>query len=401
MFELRRSLVVFVTIVSSCNADIDMDLLRQIAATNRANFQNIATISGAYECEEEFHRPVIVSESGNSETDSIECRIVRGVTLRFSFDSVRNTSFFALDEDYDARAVFDLDGKAISLPARFKKAPLGVSRRTIVAYGNHYELLPESLVGPLSEFPNDPYHGLDDSGSLLVTKRKLRSRDGILDGDVRGYFVAFDGFVWQELQSLIKSLDGGFGKDEKDYVTSNLRMKSASSVVTLFLTLRPPSRSLSIKPRRTYAFDITTLLPIEAVSYWHGDVISGYRSWSWTKVGDTHVPEKHSLMNRKLDGSLAFSRTSSIDSIRVNEPIDEETFTVAALGIADGDRIVDTTANRLFVFSNGATTPASDVSTRMLPLRDVPIVRPEVSVVFPGLVAAAVLATLLFWRLRK
>ncbi|MDR2171010.1 MAG: hypothetical protein LBP59_12780 [Planctomycetaceae bacterium] len=74
---------------------------------------------------------------------------------------------------------------------------------------------------------------------------------------------------------------------------------------------------------------------------------------TWKKFGGVFVPETYLQMNYLPDGMLSFSRSLKAQKLEINTPLDPNQFELAALGLKDGDYLLDEIRKQVFTIQNG------------------------------------------------
>lgn len=83
--------------------------------------------------------------------------------------------------------------------------------------------------------------------------------------------------------------------------------------------------------------------------------------WNYERVNSVYVPQMHRRRYLTLDGvTTRFDRTFTLVQATVNQPIDAATFTVAQLGLDEGERFVDHLANTLSIQHGGVLVAPDD-----------------------------------------
>lgn len=79
-----------------------------------------------------------------------------------------------------------------------------------------------------------------------------------------------------------------------------------------------------------------------------------YTSWQYRDIHGALVPTTVFRMVATADGkSVAFQRALTIEDSKLNEDIPAQGFTASAIGLKEGERLLDRIENKLFVLTNG------------------------------------------------
>jgi hypothetical protein len=72
----------------------------------------------------------------------------------------------------------------------------------------------------------------------------------------------------------------------------------------------------------------------------------------WKKVNNIFFPVESRIIVNKDDGKLSYRRKMTLDDIEINKPIDSKQFSYSALGLGEGDILVDRIKQQVFTIQN-------------------------------------------------
>jgi hypothetical protein len=72
----------------------------------------------------------------------------------------------------------------------------------------------------------------------------------------------------------------------------------------------------------------------------------------WEKVNNIFFPIESRIVVNKKDGKLNYRRRMTLEDIEINQPIDSKQFSYSALGLGDGDILVDRINQQVFTIQN-------------------------------------------------
>ncbi len=263
----------------------DIKLLRKIAVLQKSNQERLTTWSGKAE---------INSKDNLRPEEGIETRIYHA---HFSYDKDRNAWGYRsqiVDSNYDKLIGIETGGfyKNNTWHSLFGAIPGQTAKG--------FTIQPNSSpdTGPMSEIFDPRYF-------FLVRGSDLQSR----------------------IENLITHIDS-------DWLTLDIEQEGT------VVTLTAGNRTIPFA-KATYQFDLAksaNLIHLSAVD----NRVAGTWEYHWEQVNSVWVPTLFSYQQVKTDGTLNVSREITWMEYSVNEPIDENVFTLeGGLGATKGDAVTD------------------------------------------------------------
>ncbi|WP_165219490.1 RNA polymerase sigma factor [Aquisphaera insulae] len=75
--------------------------------------------------------------------------------------------------------------------------------------------------------------------------------------------------------------------------------------------------------------------------------------WTWKPVDGVYIPASYRFASINPDGTVADRKTATLDRCELNHPLGANPFDYEALGLGDGDIVLDSTTQRYYVLNHG------------------------------------------------
>ncbi|MEZ6046395.1 MAG: hypothetical protein R3C11_12665 [Planctomycetaceae bacterium] len=119
---------------------------------------------------------------------------------------------------------------------------------------------------------------------------------------------------------------------------------------------------------RTICDSQLDFLPIESAQIFRGH-IANHTTWTYKKNSDIYLPESYACIKRDYSsGDFSYHIVCTFIENEINKAIPKEQFELAALGVEDGDRLLDNVENKLSIFKNGKPEKVPEQVVEMKPI---------------------------------
>ncbi len=313
--------------------------MRMLEAKLRANYEKIKTWSGTYELKE-----------GQGERSS-KLWTARKVLVRYAID-VRNDRLFTNYEAPTTEDVTNLETKKtrqVQMPFPFRE---------------RYVLTKEHWLTstPAPEKNATRLRLTRGKGVNSAFRRNPKEADGYLDYssvvDPRRFYGESRITFWDSLRMDADWLAAG-----KPLPMKIIENRSKSGVIY--------SRIQEFRPSGAEGKEDPTVMVSlfdPAVGYQVTSVrLTGPNGntereaeWKYAQVSGVYIPQRYHLRKYDLEsGKLELEREFTSVDLKLNQPIDEDQFDWHALGLQEGDQILDQIENATFRYHEGKVIPAA------------------------------------------
>jgi hypothetical protein len=160
---------------------------------------------------------------------------------------------------------------------------------------------------------------------------------------------------WGNLHLILEAIEGKHGEESQKIVNniSSLFETSDNKGVKwyrfhqLFTNERVGQRELNIFFNQESGFH-----PICQLYTIPSHVTLTLLQVRWKKVNNIFFPVESRIAVKKNDGKLSYRRKMTLDDIEINRPIDSKQFSYSALGLSNGDILVDRIKQQVFTIKN-------------------------------------------------
>jgi hypothetical protein len=238
--------------------------------------------------------------------------------------------------------------------------------RSIMTKDQFLEFDPNQLPGTTGVIPMRPeIVGKRSAGRHAADDRRIRSHHGDMM-DPRVFFGCDAGMTtWETLEMMAKALRGNLGERDRQRVDKGSTVARADG---------PDGRWYCHQQRfqndnGPVSWATTFVSPragFNAVAYVHteggpdGRVLAKLE-WDWTVVAGIYVPsrikESHNYAEKD---HLGTHRESMLENCTLNQPLDPHQFDHRALGMVDGELIIDHVKRVVYVIKNGEPVKLED-----------------------------------------
>jgi hypothetical protein len=310
-------------------------LLKMLRNTSESTVSKINTISGTFavEYQQGMWDDFVPEESG----------VVRhkDYTLQICVDRKQQKSFYAEQTSRDeyiagGRVVTPdnvriVDHRSIFTDEDCIYTPIPFSRTvatTIVELPGFPELTDEKLawrVSPEWSFTDsfDPVEYYDFSNRWRITDHMIESLEGKHGEDQKNYTTGY--------MSLFQSTDA----QGKKWIRYHQRFKSSED----------PSKDREIN---VFWKEESEFHPVCRVSTSPSNVVFYILQVQWKLVDGLYYPVESQYVTYNDDGSVNNARKMKANDLAINKPIGKDQFSLSALGLVNGDYLVDRIDQKVF-----------------------------------------------------
>ncbi len=325
-----------------------LEVLEMLVGHMSSNYQRIRTWSGSYaERSKEVLLPSAIRNAASglaAEADLAQQSEIRAEfdsVCRFSIDLSKNACFLALENGKEAYYETDTDTPATGL-----KRPL---KQRCVLTTEHY----------LEQRPDARYHGFVELKGWQLPSTRVAFRDS----PSKAEFSRFSSFVdprelfyvagrtktWGEFElAYIPRLSGEYGDEVKESADRKLALSTAErDGVTWYRALFMGGSSATPLKEHIYASNVG--FNLTRLTVWKGGSVSHRYQYGYRVVDGIHIPS-----NVVIEYSgLKKRRELQLQDCILNQPIAPSQFTYEALGIKDGDMIMDNIEQVAYEYKSG------------------------------------------------
>ena len=321
-----------------------LDVLRMLVDRMTTNFGKLRTWSGVYT--EHSRTPIPSNPSKIVASGPMPEPTVRAefkAACRFRIDLVQDSCFLSL-EDGD-EAYYELEGDAIA-ESGFKRH---LEQACVLTPEHYLELTPAGR-----------YHGFVElKGHDLPPKRALFRRP-----PARAGFSCFSNFfdprvlfhlsattkTWGEFEnSYIPCLQGDHGSERKSQFDERLLLSRAEQDGVTWYRAAFLVGGRDGRPLKEQIYSSDAGFNRTHLTAWKGDSVSHRYTYTYREIDGIYVPEDVML---EYNG-LTATRHLTLEECVLNRPIDASQFSYEALGIEDGDLIMDDIEQVAYQYKSG------------------------------------------------
>ena len=270
------------------------------------------------------------------------------------------------------------------MPDRYQDVPLVSPLDVLYRDGTSYELPTHFEVGPLPHHANDPFHRLQklfgedfDPSTSRVVKMQPHHRDRQRLHPSRWkpphrLFSLGDGYVWDELRKYAAALSGNDGAASKEWATEYISLLDAGPAFELTVGYRSSSAPGDVGLTVTTVFDAVNLLP-KSCNFEEEGVVTQAMAWEYEESSGCRVPRTYTLRLADVNsGATRYQLVQRLNKSVFHDEPAEEVFTLANLGVREGDRVDDHTTGNLGIWMNGQLQDAAELPLDQLVAKIVP-----------------------------
>jgi hypothetical protein len=225
--------------------------------------------------------------------------------------------------------------------------------------------------GPLANFP--PVEGIPNRGGRVAFRHPTEKFGGSLrEIDVRRFF-GYENIPFAEMCDMYAgAIRGDNGPETQQLVEKHVSLVERQSPDALEYVLEieiPDSRPNYDEPLFTTRTVFNADLGFCATQHevYQLQTIIASQVIQFGKRDDVYIPEEVRIRNYStgIPGddpreTPRIERTFILQSTKVNEPIDPEVFSIGALELGYGERLIDEIENRLYVLDKSGMVPAEE-----------------------------------------
>ncbi len=317
--------------------------MRMLEAKLRANYEQIKTWSGAYELKE------------GSKERSNNSWVERKILVQYAID-MRHNRLFTTYEQAGTETVTNLGTKKVrQIPVAFpfteryvltgehwlKSTPAPGKNETENATGMHLSR---------GKGVNSAYRKKRDEANEYMTYSSVV--------DPRRFFCESEIPFWDFLRMDSEWLEAGKPLPMK---IGEARSKSGVNY-SLTQEYRPGGAESTAKPTVGVSlFDSAAGYQVTSDRITRPDGKTESESeWKYTLVSGVYLPQRYHLRKYLESGELELEREFTSVDAKLNEPIAEDRFGWNALGLQEGDQILDEIDSATFRYHDGKVIPAAE-----------------------------------------
>lgn len=279
-------------------------------------------------------------------------------------------------------------------------------QRSIVAADSFWQFEPIIRDQGPSMFVTSEHTGFPQSGRMAFRDARVRSEGqqwGIVIDPRQFFGRGGPDLIWEELQRLSNAIAIGEMQTALTELLPNrpidelLRMQEWTHEHQNYVSLMFALVGSRSAPANTY--HMFTLVFSESAGYnlvWFGETDSRDRlrtstNWEFQRESGVLVPARIVHLQSRDGETIRFQRILTCRTITLNEKQNETLYTVAGLGLRNGERVIDRVSSRAYVYRDGKLTEPIDFE-QVLPGGGARLVnRWPTVLVFLGTFTAAVL----------
>lgn len=335
-----------------------VQILERLSAQTRSNYERIATWAATYSVHvETYLSPAFVKDAfaGRLPKDSTSA-LVQESEYSYKFAIQMETGSIFREQDTTRFRLLTTDSrKPMTIP---RVQP--VDNRSIVTAKKYVYFAPKEPRATYSVLPDHP-EAQNKRAAHRVPLKKVRHNERGELMDPRVFFhCSTPSMSWMELDMYISALNGKDGAEKQRMAEERLKIAKATNAgspwyrIQLVITF-PNARDVLVtsvwSPLAGYN---PVSLMFTARSQATG-VARRSVSWQWKRVAGIFVPEfVREVLHPEKPGNIdTYKRIVKLKECSLNKPLDPKQFTYAALGLGEGDLVLDEVEKNVYIMHNG------------------------------------------------
>ena len=319
--------------------------LQMLLKISEGTCGRISTISGVFsvEYEEVMSGDYLFGEGLSSVSEHIQ---LYDFLLRFCVEKKRNRSFYAKQV---LRQIFTASGKDVT-----PNNVVIMDENTIIADGDYvYTKTSPGIVSAVAELPDFPnLTNKRVAWCESVEGTKTRTLVDFIDP-----FEYFDTSKWASLDSILDILVGKYGEDKKIDLSESISLfqttdKSGKKWFRYLQRIILSRDPLECSELNVFWNEESGFHPVCRVYASSSSTVINLLQLQWKLTDGLYYPVESLAVVYRDDGTLSYRRKMKTSDLVINEPTKEKQFAYSALGLGDGDVLVDRIKQQVFTIKN-------------------------------------------------